>query len=289
MKTFDFLKIAMICAIGAFVVTSCSDDDDDRRTIQVPDTVLAAFYQEYADVTKVEWDTESGYHVAEFTKGGQDYDVWYTSSGTWSMTEIDHGTNLSGLPQAVQDGYAATIYAQEGWIIDDIDEISRPGYETIYKIEVEKNGQPDHDLYFDLNGTLYKDVQDQDDDHNTGLIQSSLPTEISSFIETNYAGAVIVDYEQEYYGYEVDIRHDGKSKELLFGTDYSWIQTSTDCTRNIPENISSAVSASYPGKVIDDCEYIETAAGESYYLIDLDNYNMDLKVSEDGTITEVAG
>lgn len=293
MKTLELLRMAMICVLGAFVVTSCSDDDDytgNTTSQTLPNAVLTAFNQEYSDVSNVEWDTEDGgYLVAEFTKGGKEYEVWYTSSGTWVMTEIDHNTDISALPQAVQDGYAATIYSEQSWRIDDIDEIRRPDYETIYKIEVEKSGQADHGLYFDLNGTLYRDVADQDDDRNSGLIQSSLPTEIESFINTYYAGATIVDFEKEYNGYKVDIRHNGESKELFFSTDYSWVQTSTDCTRNIPATISAAVSASYPGKVIEECDYVETATGETYYLIDLDDYDSDLKVTLDGVITEVAG
>ncbi len=295
MKALEFLRMAMICAFGAFIVTACSSDDDDigngkTSSETVPGAVLTAFNQDYSDVNNVDWDVEDGnYHVAEFYKGGKEYDVWYTSDGTWVMTEIDHNNDLSALPQAVQEGYAATTYAQEGWTIEDIDEIIRPGYETIYKIEVEKNGQPDHDLYFDSNGTLYKDVEDQDDDRNKGLIQSSLPSAISTYIETNYPGATIVDFEKEYNGYEVDIVYNGESKELLFSTDYTWVQTSTDCTRNIPANISAAISASYPGKVIDECDYVETATGETYYLVDLEDYEPDLKVTTDGVITEVAG
>ncbi len=287
MKTLDFMKFVMIAAIGVFFTISC-DDDDDYNAEQVPTAVLNAFSQEYTGVSNVEWDKENGtYYVAEFTQSGSEYDVWYTTAGTWVMTEIDH-RSISTLPQEVQDGYAATTYAQENWVIDDIDEIRRSGYETIYKIEVEKSGQTDHDLYFDLNGTLFRDVQDVDDDRNEGLIQSSLPTEILSFIDENYTGALVVDYERENNGYEVDIDHNGVSKELLFSADYTWVQTSTDCTRNIPDNIQSIVSSNYPNKVIDDCEYIETAAGETYYLIDLDDYDRDLKITTDGTITEVA-
>ncbi len=280
--------MAMICALGAFVATSC-DDDDDLTTQDVPSAVQEAFGVDYSNVSRVEWEKENGtYYVAEFTLDGQEYEVWYTSDGTWVMTEIDYGRNLSLLPEEVQDGYAATTYAEENWTVDDIDEIQRPDYETIYKIEVEKNGQLDHDLYFDLSGTLYRDVEDQDDDRNAGLIQSSLPEAISSYIDTNYAGAVIVDFEREGTYYEVDIRYNGESKELLFDSSYAWVQTSTDCSRSIPDDISTAVSASYPNYVIEDCEYVETAAGETYYLVDLDNYDNDLKVTTDGAITEVA-
>lgn len=287
MRTIDFLKMTAICAFGALVTTSCNDDDDDDK-VQVPGVVQEAFSQKYAGVQHVEWEMEAnGYLVAEFIKDSKEHDAWYMGDGTWMMTEVDHGRDLTALPQAVQDGYALTVYAQQQWTVDDIDEIQRKGYETIYKIEVEKAGQPDHDLYFDIAGTLFRDVQDQDDDRNEGLLPGQMPAEIQAYVDANYAGAMVVDFEKERNGYELDIRHGGKSIEIRFDSSYNWVQTSTDCKRDIPANILAAVNAAYPGKVIDDCDYIETAAGEAYYLIDLDNYDNDLKVTADGAITEV--
>lgn len=286
MKTLDFLKWTMMCAFGALVVTSCSDDDDDDN-LQVPDVVQTAFNQKYANAGYVEWEREQGgYLVAEFRMDGKEHDAWFDGGGKWVMTEVDHGRNLTGLPQAVQTGYAATTYALTNWTVDDIDEIQRPDYETIYIIEVEKAGEPDYDLYFDLNGTLFREVRGEGGGNNGGMISNGMPAEIKSYIETHYPGATVVDFDNERNGYEVDIRHDGKSKEVCFDTDYNWIQTSTDMTRSIPANIRMAVESQYPGKRIDDCDYIENSKGEKYYLIDLDNYNMDLKVTEDGQITE---
>ncbi len=276
----------MACAFGALVVTSCSDDDDDK-SVPVPDAVQSAFETRFGDVGYVEWDREQGgYLVAEFRKDGKDHDAWFDSNGTWLMTEVDHGRDLTTLPQEVQNGYAATTYALAQWIVDDIDEIQRPAYETIYIIEVEKAGQPDYDLYFDLSGTLIREVQGGDGGSHGGMVGNSLPADIQSFIDRNYAGATVVDFDRDARGYEVDIRHDGKSKEILFDTSYAWVQTSTDLSRNVPALVRQAVEAQYPGKRIDDCDYIETAQGEKYYLVDLDNYNMDLKVTEDGQITE---
>lgn len=287
MRTLELVKLAMICVFGAFVTTSCSDDNDDNN-VQVPNAVQTAFSQKYSDVGHVEWDVEAGgYIVAEFMKDNKEHDAWFTGDGTWMMTEIDHGRDITSLPQAVQEGYAATVYAQQSWAVEDIDEIQRKGYDTIYKIEVEKAGQPDHDLYFDLAGTLFRDVQDQDDDRNEGMLPGQIPAEIQAYVDANYAGAVVVDFEKERNGYEMDIRYDGKSIEIIFDSSYNWVMTSVDCSRNVPADIRAAVNARYPGKVIDDCDYIETAAGEAYYLIDLDNYDKDLKVGLDGTITEV--
>ena len=112
MKTFEFLKWTLVCALGVFTMASCDDDDDDFRG-NVPGAVQQAFNDKYGGVGRVEWDRESGgYFVAEFWKDDREHDAWFAPSGEWVMTEVDHGRNLAGLPQAVQDGYAVTTYAQ---------------------------------------------------------------------------------------------------------------------------------------------------------------------------------
>ena len=285
MKTTELTKWMMVCALGVFSMTSCSDDDDSN--VNVPENVTRAFNDKYAGVGRVEWDRErGGYLVAEFNKDGKEYDAWFTETGEWVMTEVDHGRRMENLPEAVQAGYEATTYSAENWTIDDIDEIQRPAYETFYIIDVEKKGQPDYDLYFDANGTLFREVQGEGN-YNGDLVGNQLPAEMQSFIDSEYPGARVVDFDSERNGYEVDVIHDGKSKEIWFDTQYNWVQTSTDVTRDIPATIRAAVEAQYPNKRIDDCDYVEPAQGEAYYLVDLDNYNKDLKVASDGTITEV--
>lgn len=288
MKTLNLLKWTMVCALGMFVTTSCDDDDDDFRG-NVPSAVQEAFDQKYSGVGRVEWDMEQGgYLVAEFMKDGREHDAWFTAGGEWVMTEIDYGRDLQALPQAVQDGYAVTTYALQNWSVDDIDEIQRPAYDNVYIIEVEQGGRPDYSLYFDINGTLIREVEEDSGGTHDDMINNSMPLEIQQFINTQYPGATVVDIDIERGGYEIDVRHDGLSKEIIFDSQYNWVMTSTDYTRNVPADVRSAVEAKYPGKRIDDCDYIETAAGEKYYLVDLDNYAKDLKVTLDGQITEVA-
>lgn len=288
MKTLNLLKWTMVCALGVFVTTSCDDDDDDFRG-NVPSAVQEAFDQKYSGVGRVDWDMEQGgYLVAEFMKDGREHDAWFTAGGEWVMTEIDYGRDLQALPQAVQDGYAVTTYALQNWSVDDIDEIQRPAYDNVYIIEVEQGGRPDYSLYFDINGTLIREVEEDGGGTHDDMINNSMPLEIQQFINTQYPGATVVDIDIERGGYEIDVRHDGLSKEIIFDSQYNWVMTSTDYTRNVPADVRSAVETKYPGKRIDDCDYIETAAGEKYYLVDLDNYAKDLKVTLDGQITEVA-
>ena len=213
MKTKELMKWMMACAFGVFALTSCSDDDD--APVNVPDAVTRAFSDKYTGVSRVEWDREKGgYLVAEFWKDGKEHEAWFDANGEWFMTEVDYGRNLANLPQAVQDGYEATRYYSEKWTIDDIDEIQRKGYDTFYIIEVEKRGERDTDLYFDLNGTLFREVQDGGGGSHGDLVNNQIPAEIQSFIDAEYPGARVVDFDREYSGYEVDIIHDGKSKEI---------------------------------------------------------------------------
>ena len=200
MEFYKWIRAGVVCLLGGLVFVSCDDDDSDDGAQRVPDVVRAAFAERYGDVGYVEWDVERGgsYYVAEFYASGREHSAWYTAGGTWAMTEVDYGINLTALPEAVQAGYAATSYGVDGWIVDDIDEIQRPGYDTVYRIEVEKAGQPDCDLYFDLNGTLY----DTTSGGGGGIAggdqpQGSLPQSVDSLLDAKYPGAVVVDFDSE--------------------------------------------------------------------------------------------
>ena len=287
MKKWKWIGMAMACAVGMVAFTSCDDDDNDDYA-RVPDAVTAAFSHQYGNPGYVEWDSErGGYYVAEFRKDGRDHEAWYTHAGLWAMTEVDYGRSLADLPQAVQSGYAATAYALDAWTVDDIDEIQRPDYETVYKIEVEKRGQADHDLYFDLGGTLYRDVEGSGSGSgNGGMIQQGMPAEVKAYVDSAFAGAAVVDFDIEDNGMiEVDLRHGGKSVEVLFTAAYDWVMTKTDCSRDVPAVVADAVRQGLPGARIDDCDYVQTAT-ESYYLVDTDNPDRDLRVTPDGQVTQ---
>ena len=287
MKKWKWIGMAMACAVGMVAFTSCDDDDNDDYA-RVPDAVTAAFSHQYGNPGYVEWDSErGGYYVAEFRKDGRDHEAWYTQAGLWAMTEVDYGRSLADLPQAVQSGYAATAYALDAWTVDDIDEIQRPDYETVYKIEVEKRGQADHDLYFDLGGTLYRDVEGSGSGSgNGGMIQQGMPAEVKAYVDSAFAGAAVVDFDIEDNGMiEVDLRHGGKRVEVLVTAAYEWVMTKTDCSRDVPAVVAEAVQQALPGARIDDCDYVQTAT-ESYYLVDTDNPDRDLRVTPDGQVTQ---
>ena len=61
------LSILALALCGLFTFTSCDDDDNNYLPDQ---TVTKAFDEKYPGVGKVEWETKSGYEVADFHLSG---------------------------------------------------------------------------------------------------------------------------------------------------------------------------------------------------------------------------
>ena len=126
-------------------------------------------------------------------------------------------------------------------------------------------------------------MADGNDDRNEGMLPSQMPAGIQAFIDERYPNARIVDFDTERGRYEVDVIYNNQSIDILFDTDANWISSATDYERNVPE-VKNAINANFSGKRIDDCDFVETAAGERYWLVDIDNQEADVRVSEDGQI-----
>lgn len=161
------MKIKFLSLIlGALAVagfTSCSDDDDNDLSInEVPVAYQNALQAKYPDVVKVKWERKADYYVADFTREGNDYDVWFGSEAQWAMTEVDYGKGLMQLPPAVSSAYSESQYAYT-CVIEDVTGYERPD-KTFYVIEVEPtSGGADSYLYYNTDGTILKIItQDVD-------------------------------------------------------------------------------------------------------------------------------
>lgn len=155
----------MLLALGiGFATTSCSDDDkNDAPEInhsQVPEVVARAFEAKYPNVNTdiVKWEVKGKYHVAEYDVQNTftDVDAWFeTTTGTWSMTENHYGENLFLIPTALNVGFINSGYSQ--WENDDIVYYEYPDSKRdVYIFYMEKEGEPDTALYFDVKGKLLK-------------------------------------------------------------------------------------------------------------------------------------
>ena len=155
-----------LALFGAVVLTSC-DKEDDIRISDVPSAVMNSFDANFPNASRAEWEKKSGCIVADFWQDGMDMSAWYNPNGEWLMTESDLGVNLSVLPQAVQDAFKSSQYAN--WHVDDIDKYERPN-DVFYLIEIETKGESDRDLFFAPNGSLLKDDVDKENNEVTPSI-----------------------------------------------------------------------------------------------------------------------
>ena len=57
--------------------------------------------------------------------------------------------------------------------------------------------------------------------------------------------------------------------------------------KTLADPVKNTIHATYPGRVDDDdTEYVEEATGATYYLIDIENSEIDVKIRADGQILD---
>ncbi len=275
MKRFYFILLAVFSLLG---FSSCDDDDHFS-----PDSVVEkAFLEKYPAATHVSWVKKGNYVEAEFKEGTVFMKAWFDLDGNWSMTETE--TDFRSLPGAVQEAFLASAYAQ--WERDDINKLERPGMETVYVIEVE-NGNQEVDLVYSTEGVLIKEVVDREGDDHQSYLPQTLPTAVTTFISTHYPGARILESGIEKGRLEVDILHEGKSKEVVFDANNQWLYTEYDVLLEDvpPVVIDSWKSSAYKDYRLDGLDVFETPDGK-YYQFELESGESEVKllVNEDGTI-----
>ena len=116
-------------AIAGTAMTSCNDDDDKWSPEQ---QITSAFEARYPNASRVEWERERDYYVADFWLDNQEKEAWFTSDGQWLLTETD--IPLADLPQAIQESFNASEY--KDWRIEDVDKLERPDMDDIYVLDI---------------------------------------------------------------------------------------------------------------------------------------------------------
>lgn len=273
MKTKSALLVLFFCS--AMILTAC--DNDDNYTPE--DVVVNAFKSKYPDAKRVEWETKSGYKVADFHYNAKETEAWFEIDGQWVMTETDILYNE--LPQAVQASFKASVYAD--WRVDDVDKLERSNAEVVYVIEVEQ-GNKEYDLFYAEDGTLIKEVIENVGGKHEPLV---IPSTVLEEINRMYPNATFLDFEREGSYVEIDIR-DGKiHKEILFDSNFEWISTKWEIRRaDVPEIVMAALrNTEYANYKIDDIEVLEKPNG-LFYQFELESGNKEvyLTIQSDGTV-----
>lgn len=270
----------LLALSAAWSLYSCDNNDDE--SITVPVELQNAFSSKYPNAANVKWESKSGYYIADFYDG-YEASAWFTQDGKWKMTETD--IPYDALPQAVKTSFEASEY--KSWKIDDVDKLEREGFETVYVIEVENQNQ-EMDLYYSVNGELIKSVVDTDNDKDEYL-PVQLTDVMKNLINERYPNAKIMEVDVENdrndwdYGYtEVDIIHNGISKDVLFDQSGNWYSTSWEVRKNeLPDTVNNTIDNQYGEYLFDDAKYIEKADDTVYYRIELERGENELTVNID--------
>lgn len=205
----------------------------------------------------------------------------FNRSGEWLYTQTE--VRRADLPATVANAWNASEYAAaNGYRLDDIDYYETASDGNYYRLELESRYgdvklkvTPDGDLSLFTptgGGTIVADTVDE-------AIQRLCP------------GAIVIekDYDDGYL--EVEIRHEGREKEMLFNGQNDWVLTRWDVAyRELPEAVLTAFRQSeYAQWELDGITYTQTPTGE-WYVLEVEDYRTDtdryLRITPGG---EIAG
>ena len=288
MKT--LVKSLLCAATLALTVTGCEKADNHRSDTEVSPQVLKTFAEQFPGAENVMWSVKGNYAVANFywtgsraAIGQTNCSAWFDNSdGAWSMTETE--VRFTSLPQAVKEAFEASEYAT--WQIDnEVDVLYRNGEvePEVYVLEVKLDGR-EMDLYYTPDGVLVKSLADAGENYDYGEFIPSAPSAgVDEYIRTHYAAARVIDVDVENGGTEVELLDNGVKRELLFDRNGAWIHTKTEVRRaELPAAVTNAWAASEYAESksfrLDDADYFETAAEGTFYRLELESRNGDVKI-----------
>lgn len=297
MKQLKFFLMAALCSM--FVLSSCSDDDGLSGTpSDVSEEIVKAFYEMYPNATNVSWTSIDDYDVARFydeeTRAEMrqtNCTAWFSRiSKRWGMT--DREIPFNSLPSAVIQAFNDTIYSQAPWTVDDeANVLERADSETFYVIEVDKNEnavETDVDLYYTETGRLVQALTNApEDDNHIDFIPEEQPMTPSEFVADRYPGSHITDRDWDDGFLEIEIRHEGREKDVYFNFRNEWVGSKWEVSRrSLPEGTWSKLwSKGYHDMDDDDIDVIDSRRG-MFYAIEAERADDDwlIIVDEDGNI-----
>ncbi|MEG1543476.1 MAG: PepSY-like domain-containing protein [Tannerellaceae bacterium] len=268
--------VLLACSMSLFA--NCKGDD--RHLYQPTQVVLKTFESRYPSAERVTWETKQNYQVAEFYTGANKSEAWFDGSGVWVMTETD--ISFKALPSAVKTSFNASAYAT--WKVDDVDQLERMSAATIYIIETEL-GEKEADLRYSETGLLIKVIFDagKDDKHQPVVI----PELVRTALLKKYPNALILEYEMETTGLEVDILDKGIQKDVCFNNAGQWLSSEWDIRSDeAPAAVLNFLATSaYSTYRIDEVSALEKPAG-MFYVFDMkqNNNEVTLTLSADGVL-----
>lgn len=246
---------------GVFVKAVADGDGQSDYDGLIPSTpggsVMDFVRSHYPDARIVEVDTDDGLTEVELIDAGRVLrEVVFDRSGAWLYTQTE--VRRADLPAAVVAAWDSSEYAESnGYRLDDIDFLETANDGSYYRLELDSR-------FGDVKLRVTPDGQ-------LSLYQSTggetvVGDKVEAFVSQQYPGAVIIekDYDNGYLA--VEIRHDGREKEVLFDGQNNWVLTRWDVSyRDLPDAVAEAFRQSdYARWEIDDIYYAVTPSGDWY-------------------------
>lgn len=258
-------KYLALVSLLLILVYACSDDDNHYSFVS--ETTKEAFKADFPNARLVEWEKKQAYYVADFYVDKYEMEAWYDDTGKCVIVEKDILSEELSAP--IKKALSESAYSN--WRIDDVDEYTREGYETIYVIEVEQ-GETEVNLAYNEEGVLLKEIRESGG-HNAGdYIITEMPVQIKEYIIQSHPNAIIVDVDREKDKWEVELIENITQKELDFTLDTnSWMQTKWEVQiKDIATVVLDVIKTTpYATWTIDDVDFVQNPQGE-FYLIEFE-------------------
>ena len=275
------------------------------------------------EVDVLERNNAERLYIIEVNSGGVEVDLCYTESGILVSETVDSDgkendytgylpqTPASGInawieqnfPKArivdvdverngteveiIHDGMKHEILfdASSNWLRTKTEYDWRNTKDNIYYCVELESGDRERKIY--LNEQFEEIDRPADSDFNIGGdVQAA--SGIKNVVNERYPDARIEDIEYDDGRIEVDIRHDGREKEVYFNYKEEWLRTSYDIRSSaLPDAVKNALNDRFGAHAYwdEDAECVETPEGTFYEVEVYDE--LDVYLSEDGEIKRV--
>ena len=254
-------------------VADAGDDYDyeDFIPAKPAESIEAWIASEYPASRIIDIDREAeGTEVELLDADRVKRELFFDQSNQWRYTKTE--LHRRQLPETVLAAWAASDYAEsKGYSLDDADHYLTASEGEFYRLELEsRHGDVKIKITPEGEVSLYEQPD----------AGGSVSTEVDAFIQSKYPGAVILEKDTDDGYLEVEIRHEGREKELLFNGAGEWLRTLWEVRyAELPEAVKSAVAASdYASWQFDGADFVQTPEGE-WYAVELEDERTDREVT----------
>lgn len=262
-------------------------EDDDHRDflpLEPPTSISDWMAQHAGDARIIDVDEDDGCVEVEYIQDGLKHEAVFGTGLTWLYTKTDYddrGWHL--IPQAVLDALATSpLYTGPGQVDD------AAYYETatqgFYQFELETRFDDDVNVYVSEAGELL------DSRPSFGDGNSAVAGDLTDFIHERYPGAVVVERDWDDGFLEIEIRHEGREKDLYFNGRDEWLASTWEARlRDLPDgSLQMLHENGYYDIEDDDVDVLDTPRG-LFYAVEAERYDDDCLVVLDqgGSIVKV--